>query len=156
MSRDKSPVFRRLVRLAALDGGLETKTRASVWRATIDARDRDADWHVAINPDLRGQVEIQDYPLPGKKTRILGGRALIYLGELPAGATGPRGGYFVKLENLDVQEDAAREKGDLVDELLRDLEAELRDQGADLDQNLFDELETPISANKLLGWSDHV
>ena len=132
--RDVSAVFTRFCELAMTDGDVPEDGSGldGVWTRTIEARKLDPDWRVAVNSRIDRELEASDFPSEGFSTSIPGGHAVIYLGDWPAGVVDPFGGQVV-VEELD---DGPQS---LEDEILRDVETELLDAGADIDRTIPDQ-----------------
>lgn len=126
-----STVFSRLTELAIADGPVPDDGNGldGVWQRTIEASDRDEDWHVAINGDVENDQEAEDFPVEGENPEIPPGRAVIYLGNYvpPAGVLGPLGGQCL-VEQTD--EGAVS----VEDEFLQDVETALIEAGEDIDR----------------------
>ena len=132
--RDVSAVFSRFCELAIADGDVPDDGSGfdGVWTRTIEARKRDRDWNVAVNAETERDLEVDDFPREGDSTSVSSGSAVVFLGAWPAGVVDPVGGQVV-VEELD---DGPQS---LEDEILRDVETELLDAGADIDRTIPDQ-----------------
>jgi len=97
-----SAVFTRLSELAIADGDVPDDRSAldTVWTRTIEARQRERDWNVAINLKTDQEQTVDGFPDDDDETTIPPGRAILYLERWPAGVVGSFGGQII-VEELE-------------------------------------------------------
>jgi hypothetical protein len=141
---DVSAVFSRFCELAIADGDVPDDGSGldGVWTRTIEARKRDRDWNVAVNAETERDLEVDDFPREGDSTSVSAGSAVVFLGAWPAGVVDPVGGQVV-VEQLDA------DPRSIEDELLRDVETELLDAGADIERTIPDQEAIPDGGSRL-------
>ena len=122
MPEQVAALFVRFAELAAAEGAAPEDGSGidGVWTTTVPARNREADWRVAMNADTGTEHTVENFPSEGDSTSLRAASVSVWLGTLPAGVCTPYDGALVVQETIDGP-------SSIEDELLADIEAYMAD-----------------------------